>query len=55
MNARHDGRTPKRSSPEPERPKSTGNWKTLVKEALEKKKPPEGWPKPKNEKKKGWG
>lgn len=38
-----DGDKAKRG-PEPERLKLKGNWERLVKQALEKKRPPSGWP-----------
>ena len=38
------GRKRKSSDPPTARVKLTGNWKTLMKEALEKKKPAGGWP-----------
>jgi hypothetical protein len=31
--------------PKPELLKLHGNWKSLMKKSLQKKKPPEGWPK----------
>jgi hypothetical protein len=34
----------KTRGPEPERLKLEGDWKALIGEALQKKKPPEGWP-----------
>jgi hypothetical protein len=40
----------KKSGPQPETLKIPGNWKAAIKKALAKKKPPEGWPKPKREK-----
>ncbi len=33
--------------PEPEHLKIDGDWRAAVGKALEKKRPPEGWPKPK--------
>ena len=36
---------PKKRGPPPELLKLKGDWTKSVKKALEKKKPPEGWPK----------
>ena len=33
--------------PEPKRLKIEGNWQDAIKQSLQKKKPPEGWPKDK--------
>ena len=40
----------KLTGPEPDRLKLEGNWKDLVAKALTKKRPPTGWPKPKQKK-----
>ena len=40
----------RKSGPVAETVKIEGNWKDAVKTALEKKRPPEGWPKPKDTK-----
>lgn len=40
----------KTTGPEPDRLKLEGNWKDLIAKALSKKRPPEGWPKPKSKK-----
>jgi hypothetical protein len=40
----------KPTGPEPERLKLEGNWKDVVAKALAKKRPPGGWPKPKQKK-----
>ena len=37
---------PKKRGPPPELLKLKGDWTKNVKKALEKKKPPDGWPKP---------
>lgn len=39
----------KKRGPPPELLKLTGDWTKNVKKALQKKKPPEGWPKPPKE------
>ena len=39
-----DRSTPPKPGPEPDRVKGEGDWEDVVKEALHKKKPPEGWP-----------
>ncbi|MCH7792138.1 MAG: hypothetical protein IID31_07660 [Planctomycetes bacterium] len=43
-NAEHKGGTP---GPDPERLKLEGDWEERVDDALGKKKPGKGWPKPK--------
>jgi len=40
----------KSTGPEAERLKLEGNWKDLIAKALAKKRPPGGWPKPKQKK-----
>ena len=40
---------PKKRGPPPELLKLKGDWTKNVKKALEKKKPPEGWPKAQDE------
>jgi len=34
-----------KTGPKPDMLKLSGNWKQAVKKSLQKKKPPEGWPK----------
>lgn len=41
---------PKKRGPPPELLKLSGDWTKNVKKALQKKKPPEGWPKEPKEK-----
>ena len=43
-NKRSNEKTTKTPGPESEQLKSMGNWKALIREALEKKKPAGGWP-----------
>jgi hypothetical protein len=40
----------KPTGPTPDRLKLEGNWKDLVAKALAKKRPPTGWPKPRQKK-----
>ena len=40
----------KKTGPEPERLKLTGNWEKLMGKALKKPRPKSGWPKPKAKK-----
>jgi hypothetical protein len=40
----------KTSSPPADRLKPKGNWKESIRSALAKKRPPDGWPKPKQKK-----
>ncbi|MCP3904874.1 MAG: hypothetical protein GY715_14705 [Planctomycetes bacterium] len=35
-----------RPGPDPERLKIKGDWEDAMRKAIEKKRPPEGWPKP---------
>jgi hypothetical protein len=42
-----------RPGPEPETIKIAGDWEGAVGQALKKKRPPEGWPKPEKPKKRG--
>jgi hypothetical protein len=42
----------KKTGPEPDTLKIEGDWETAIKKALDKRRPPEGWPKPPKPKRK---
>ena len=44
-----DDDKPKKPGPKAERVKLDGDWEDAAKRMLDKKRPPEGWPKPEND------
>lgn len=49
------GQKKNRRGPKPERVKIDEDWEDAIDKALRKEKPPEGWPKPEDEKQKDRG